>query len=52
MIWGALALGIIHGTLIGTDMKNPVVFVLINGLAIVAIGAFIVKRLKGRAVPV
>lgn len=52
LIWGALALGIIHGTLIGTDMKNPVVFVLINGLAIVAIGAFIVKRLKGRAVPV
>jgi len=49
LIWVALILGIIHGTLIGTDMKNQVVFVLFNGLAIVAIGAFILKRLKGRA---
>jgi len=51
LIWVALILGIIHGTLIGTDMKNQVVFVLFNGLAIVAIGAFILKRLKGRAAP-
>ena len=51
LIWVALILGIIHGTLIGTDMKNQVVFVFFNGLAIVAIGAFILKRLKGRTAP-
>ena len=48
LIWVALILGIIHGDLIGTDMENPVIFMLFNGLAIIAVGAFIVKRLKGR----
>ena len=47
LIWIALILGIIHGDLIGTDMKNPVIFLLFNGLAVTAIGAFVLKRLKG-----
>jgi hypothetical protein len=42
----ALILGIIHGDLIGTDMQNPVIFLLLNALMVVAIGAFILKRLK------
>lgn len=46
LIWVALILGIIHGDLIGTDMQNPVIFLLLNGLMVVAIGAFILKRLK------
>jgi methionine sulfoxide reductase heme-binding subunit len=46
LIWVALMLGIIHGDLIGTDMKNPVIFILFNGLAVIAVGAFILKRLK------
>lgn len=49
LIWVALILGIIHADLIGTDMENPVIFMLFNGLAVVAVGAFVVKRLKGRA---
>jgi predicted ferric reductase len=48
IIWIALILGIIHGDLIGTDMENPVIFILFNSLAVIAVGAFIVKRLKGR----
>jgi hypothetical protein len=48
LIWAALILGIIHGNLLGVDMENPVIFTLFNGLAVVAIGAFIAKRLQGR----
>jgi len=48
LIWVALILGIIHGDLVGTDMENPVIFILFNGLAVIAVGAFLVKRLKGR----
>lgn len=49
LVWIALILGIIHGSLIGTDMKNPAVFILFNGLAAVAVGAFVLKRWKGRS---
>jgi len=48
LIWVALLLGIIHGNLMGTDMKNPVIFSLLNGLMAVAIGAFILKRFRMR----
>jgi methionine sulfoxide reductase heme-binding subunit len=48
LIWVALILGIMHADLIGTDLKNPVVFLLFNGLAVVVAGAFVLKRLKGR----
>jgi predicted ferric reductase len=48
LIWIALILGIIHGNLIGTDMKNPVISLLFNGLAVTAVGAFVLKRVKGR----
>jgi predicted ferric reductase len=48
LIWVALIFGIVHGDLIGTDMENPLIFMLFNGLAVVAVGAFVVKRLKGR----
>jgi hypothetical protein len=44
LIWVALILGIVHGNLIGTDFKNPGVFVLFNTLAVVSVGAFIAKR--------
>lgn len=47
LIWIALILGIIHGNLIGTDMKNPVIFLLFNGLAVTAVGAFVLKRVGG-----
>lgn len=49
LIWIALILGIVHGNLIGTDMKNPVIFVLFNGLTVIAIGAFIVKHWGSRS---
>jgi len=51
LIWVALILGIIHGDLMGTDMKNPVIFLLLNGLMVVAIGAFILKRFRMRPAP-
>jgi predicted ferric reductase len=44
LIWVALILGIVHGNLIGTDLKNPGVFILFNALAVVSVGAFIAKR--------
>jgi len=49
LIWVALILGIIHGNLIGTDLKNPGVFILFNALAVVSVGAFIAKRLKQKS---
>jgi len=49
LIWVALILGIIHADLIGTDMENPVIFMLFNSLAIIAVGAFVVKKLKRRS---
>jgi predicted ferric reductase len=48
LIWVALILAIIHGDVIGTDMKNPLMFLIFNGLAVVAVGAFVLKRVKGR----
>ena len=48
LIWVALILAIIHGDLIGTDMKNPSLFLIFNGLAVVAVGAFVLKRVKRR----
>ena len=48
LIWVALILAIIHGDMIGTDMKNPAMFLIFNGLAVVAVGAFVLKRVKGR----
>jgi len=49
LIWVALLLGIVHGNLVGTDMKNPIVFVTFNSLMAVALGAFLLKRFKRRA---
>jgi methionine sulfoxide reductase heme-binding subunit len=48
LIWVALILGIIHGDVIGTDMNNPAMFLIFNGLAVVAAAAFVLKRVKGR----
>jgi methionine sulfoxide reductase heme-binding subunit len=48
LIWVALILGIIHGDAIGTDMNNPAMFLIFNGLAVVAAGAFVLKRVKGK----
>jgi predicted ferric reductase len=46
LIWVALIFGSIHATLIGTDMKNPVIFILFVSLAVIAVGALLLKRLK------
>lgn len=49
LIWVALILGIIHANLIGIDMSNPVIFFIFNGLTVVALGAFVAKRMQRRA---
>lgn len=48
LVWVALILGIIHANLIGIDFSNPVVFVIFNALAVVAVGALLLKRVQGR----
>jgi len=50
LVWVALILGIIHGNLIGIDFTNPVIFVIFNGLAVVAGGALVLKRVQRRAI--
>ena len=35
LIWVAVIPGIVHGNLIGTDLKNPAVFMIFNTLAVV-----------------
>lgn len=49
LVWVALILGIIHGNLIGIDFANPVIFVIFNGLAAIAVGALVLKRVQRRA---
>ena len=49
LIWVALILGIVHGNLIGTDLKNPGVFILFNALIVVSVGAFIANRLNEKS---
>ncbi|MDG6256098.1 MAG: hypothetical protein QCH35_00710 [Methanomicrobiaceae archaeon] len=48
LMYAVIALGIIHGNLIGTDFQDPVIFVLFNGLFVAVVGAFLLKRWQRR----
>jgi sulfoxide reductase heme-binding subunit YedZ len=44
LMYLALALGVIHGNLIGTDFSSPFIFAVYNSLFIVVVAAFVLKR--------
>lgn len=46
LAWFALILGLVHGILIGTDTDNPLVLAVFVVLGAVAVGSFILKRMK------
>jgi len=48
LMYVVLALGIIHGTLIGTDFQDPLLFAIFNGLFAAVAGAFLLKRWQRR----
>ena len=46
LMYLVIILAVIHGNLIGTDFTSPVIMVLFDGLAVLAAGAFIAKRVQ------
>ncbi|QYZ78017.1 hypothetical protein E2N92_00520 [Methanofollis formosanus] len=50
LMYAALFLIVVHANLIGTDLGDPVVRVVVNGAFVVVVGAFVVKRWRRRKV--
>lgn len=48
LMWVVLVLSLIHGMLIGTDFREPIIGALFTTLTIAALGAFFAKRIKRR----
>lgn len=48
LMYLVILLAVVHGNLIGTDFTSPFIMVLFNSLAVLAIGAFIAKRVQRR----
>ena len=48
LMYLVILLAVIHGNLIGTDFSSPFILVLFNGLAVLCVGVFIVKRVQRR----
>jgi predicted ferric reductase len=46
LMYLVIILAVIHGNLIGTDFTSPFILVLFNGLAVLAVGAFVAKRVQ------
>ncbi len=48
LMWVVLVLALLHGMLIGTDFREPIIGALFTTLTIAALGAFFAKRIKRR----
>jgi len=48
LMWVVLVLALLHGMLIGTDFREPLMGALFTTLTIAALGAFFAKRIKRR----
>ena len=48
LMWVVLVLALLHGMLIGTDFREPLIGALFTTLTIAALGAFFAKRIKRR----
>lgn len=48
LMYAALLIVFVHANLIGTDLGDPVVRVVVNGAFVVVVGAFVVKRWRRR----
>jgi predicted ferric reductase len=48
LMWVVLVLALLHGMLIGTDLREPVIGALFTTLTIAALGAFFAKRIQRR----
>jgi len=48
LMWVVLILALLHGMLIGTDFREPLIGALFTTLTIAALGAFFAKRIKRR----
>jgi predicted ferric reductase len=48
LMWVVLVLALLHGMLIGTDLREPIIGALFTTLTIVALGAFFAKRIQRR----
>lgn len=48
LMYATLLLVVVHANLIGTDLSDPVVWIVVNGAFVVVIGAFVVKRWRRR----
>jgi predicted ferric reductase len=52
LMWVVLALALLHGMLIGTDLREPIIGALFTTLTIAALGAFFAKRIQRRRIAV
>lgn len=48
LMWVVLVLALLHGMLIGTDLREPIIGALFTTLTIAALGAFFAKRIQRR----
>jgi DMSO/TMAO reductase YedYZ heme-binding membrane subunit len=49
LLYGAIILGTVHANRMGSDLSDPVLFVIVNGMTLLVIGAFLAKRWQRRA---
>jgi DMSO/TMAO reductase YedYZ heme-binding membrane subunit len=49
LLYIAIVLGTVHANLLGSDLSDPVLFVIVNGMTLLVLTAFLAKRWPRRA---